>query len=81
MVGKPTPVGDKKVPAVSVGAQVFICYLGILLASGVFYMIYHRITRSDPEETKLITGQLAGPVDTSSNQKRQAQLSSDKDQP
>ena len=45
-------------------------------------MIYHRIVRSDPEETKLITGQLAGPVDTSSNQKQQAQhASSDKDQP
>jgi hypothetical protein len=45
-------------------------------------MIYHRITRSDPEEIKLISGQLAGPVDTSSNQKQKAQqVSSDKDQP
>ena len=53
---------EKRDPPVSVGAQVLICYLGLLLASGVFYMIYLRCVSSQPEQDKLIKPhQLQGP--------------------
>jgi len=42
---------------VTVGAQVLICYLGLLLAFSIFYMIYLRIVPFQAEEDKLINVQ------------------------
>ena len=48
-------------PTVTVGAQVLICYLGLLLSAGIFFMIYLRICAQHEDEVKLM---VAGPSDS-----------------